>query len=425
VIETGRVRLRGVSRSFRIIRERNLTLKETLLRRRRTKLGEELWALRDVDLDVAPGEALGIIGQNGAGKSTMLKLVAGIIPPHGGTIEAGGAVASMLELGAGFHPDFTGRENVYMNGAIHGLSEREVDQRLEEIVTFSELADFIDMPVKTYSSGMYMRLAFAIASHVSPDILLLDEVLAVGDAAFQRKCYGRIFEYRRGGGTLLFVSHDPGAIEMVCDRVVLLRDGKVIADGPPADVLAVYHRGLAEAAGAPGTAAAEARSAGEQEDDPRAWGTRDVVIRSARLVGPDGPTQRFLSGDPFRVELEVEAPRPIATPNFGVSVHTVEGALCYGTNTRLDALEIPEISGVTRVSFDVPALALHEGEFLVTLAAVSHDQSTVYHWLDRWLEFTVFQRGTGLGIVDMTGTWHLEPQGAQRQGAGDSALRST
>jgi ABC-type polysaccharide/polyol phosphate transport system ATPase subunit len=425
VIETGRIRLRGVSRSFRIIRERNLTLKETLLRRGRTKLGEELWALRDVDLDVEPGEALGVIGQNGSGKSTMLKLVAGIIPPHGGTIETGGTLASMLELGAGFHPDFTGRENVYMNGAIHGLSEREIDRRFEEIVAFSELADFIDMPVKTYSSGMYMRLAFAIASHVSPDILLLDEVLAVGDAAFQRKCYGRIFEYRRGGGTLMFVSHDPGAIEMVCDRVLLLREGRVIADGPPAEVLAVYHRGLADAVGAPGAAIEGERAEGEEEDDPRAWGTRDVVIRSARLVGPDGPTRRFLSGDPFRVELEVEAKKPVATPNFGISVHTVEGALCYGTNTRLEALEIPTISGVTRVSFDVPALALHEGEFLVTVAAVSNDESTVYHWLDRWLEFTVFQRGTGLGFVDMSGTWRLEAQDAVRQDAGGSAVRST
>ncbi len=363
-LEPGRIRLRGVSRSFRIVHERNLTLKETLLRRGRTKLGdEELWALRDVDLDVAPGEAVGVIGQNGSGKSTMLKLVAGIIPPAAGTIATGGTVASMLELGAGFHPDFTGRENVYMNGSIYGLSTREVDQRFDEIVSFSELQSFIDMPVKTYSSGMYMRLAFAIASHVSPDILLLDEVLAVGDAAFQRKCFGRIFEFRRGGGTLLFVSHDPGAVEMVCDRVVLLRDGVVIADGPPTEVLAVYHRGLAAATGAPGAQAGE-RADGETEDDPRTWGTRDAVIRSVRLVGPDGPTTRFLSGDPFRVELEVEAPRPVATPNFGVSIHSVEGALCYGTNTRLDAFDIPEISGVTRVTFDVPALALHEGEFI-------------------------------------------------------------
>ena len=281
------------------------------------------------------------------------------------------------------------------------------------------------MPVKTYSSGMYMRLAFAIASHVSPDMLLLDEVLAVGDAAFQRKCFGRIFDFRRGGGTLLFVSHDPGAVEMVCDRVVLLRDGGVVADGPPTEVMAVYHRGLAAASGAPAAVESE-RAEGEIDDDPRTWGTREVVIRACALVGPDGPTARFMSGDPFRVELEVGAPRPVATPNFGIAVHSVEGALCYGTNTRLDALDIPEIAGVARVAFEVPALALHEGEFTVTLGVVSHDYDTVYHWLDRWLEFTVFQRSPGQGIVEMAGTWRLEAgAGAGRQEEAGSALRST
>lgn len=197
-VRPGEVRLRGVSRKFRILSEQNATLKEVLLRRRRT-VGRDLWALRDVDLDVEPGEAIGIVGENGAGKSTLLKLVAGILYPQAGTIEVGGSVASMLELGAGFHPDFTGRENVYMNGSIHGLSEREIDQRFDDIVAFSELGEFVDMPVKTYSSGMHMRLAFAVSSHLSPDILLLDEVLAVGDEAFQRKCMGRIFEFRRRG----------------------------------------------------------------------------------------------------------------------------------------------------------------------------------------------------------------------------------
>jgi ABC-2 type transport system ATP-binding protein len=262
-LEPGRIRLRGVSRSFRILHDRNLTLKETVLRRRRTE-ATELWAVNDVDLDVAPGEAVGIIGQNGSGKSTLLKLLAGIMPPHRGTVEIGGTVASMLELGAGFHPDFTGRENVYMNAAIHGLSERAVDERLDDIVAFSELPDFIDMPVRTYSSGMSMRLAFAIASHVNPDVLLLDEVLAVGDEAFQRKCFGRIADFRRRGGTLVFVSHDPAAVERVCDRAVLMVGGDVMRDGPPGDVLADYHARLAGVGPPPpttrGSSGATARS---------------------------------------------------------------------------------------------------------------------------------------------------------------------
>ncbi len=182
-----------------MIHDKSTTLKELFVRRKRATYSE-LWAVRGVSFDVAPGEALGIVGRNGSGKSTLLKMLAGIIPPHEGTVETGGTVASMLELGAGFHPDFTGRENVYMNGAIHGIDEKGITQRLDDIISFAEIEEFIDMPVRTYSSGMQMRLAFAVASHVNPDILLLDEVLAVGDEAFQGKCLERMYAYRRGGG---------------------------------------------------------------------------------------------------------------------------------------------------------------------------------------------------------------------------------
>ena len=406
-LEPGRIRLRGASRHFRILHDRNLTLKETVLRRRRTTATEK-WALREVDLDIAPGEAVGIIGQNGSGKSTLLKMLAGIIPPQAGTVEIGGTVASMLELGAGFHPDFTGRENVYMNAAIHGLSEREVDARFDEIVAFSEVEEFIDMPVRTYSSGMSMRLAFSISSHVHPDVLLLDEVLAVGDEAFQRKCFGRIFEFRRSGGTLVFVSHDPAAVERVCDRAILLEDGRIVDDGSTADVLATYHRRLA----GDGSGAEEPED-DEAGDDPRVWGNRDVVITAARLIGADGPTDRFVSGEPFAIEMEVEARVPVTTPIFGISVSSVDGPLFYGTNTRLDALEVPGIESGAVVRFTVPSLPLHDGRFTVQLAVVSFDESVVYHWLDRWLEFSVFPAVTGIGPVDMSGGWTVSARGAR------------
>ncbi len=402
-VEPGAIRLRGVSRSFRIVHERNLTLKETALRRQRTRTTDR-WAVRDVDLDVAPGESVAIIGQNGSGKSTLLKLLAGIMPPQEGTIEIGGSIASMLELGAGFHPDFTGRENVFMNGAIHGLSEREVLDRFDAIVAFSELEEFIDMPVRTYSSGMGMRLAFAISSHVQPDVLLLDEVLAVGDEAFQRKCMGRIAEFRRGGGTLVFVSHDPSAVERVCDRAVLLDGGVVTADGPPETVLAAYHRMLVEA----GEGAPEATGGEGDADDPRVWGNRAVRIHETRLLGPDGPTDRFVGGEPFTIEMEVEAPAPVPTPIFGIAVSNVDGPLVFGTNTRLDAIDLPVLEGRRTVRFTVPALPLHDGRFTVTLAVHSYDEDIVYHWLDRWLEFSVFPVGTGVGPVDLSGSWSLE-----------------
>jgi ABC-type polysaccharide/polyol phosphate transport system ATPase subunit len=240
-VEPGQIQLRGVSRRFKVVHERNLTLKETLLRRRRAHF-TELWALRDVDLDISPGESVAIVGRNGSGKSTLLKMIAGIFPPQHGTLEVSGEVASMLELGAGFHPDFTGRENVFMNGAIHGMSEKTVRDRFASIVEFSEIAEFIDLPVRTYSSGMMMRLAFAVAAHVDPDILLLDEVLAVGDEAFQAKCRERIFAFKDSGGTILFVSHDADTVMNVCERAILIDGGHILHDGPSADVIDSYHR---------------------------------------------------------------------------------------------------------------------------------------------------------------------------------------
>lgn len=400
-LEPGRIVMRGVSRSFRVFHERNTTLKETLLRRRRATY-EERWVVRDVDLDIPPGASVGIVGQNGSGKSTLLKMLAGILPPHGGTVEIGGTVASLLELGSGFHPDFTGRENVYMNGTIQGLSERQIDARLDTILAFAELGDVIDMPVRTYSSGMQMRLAFSIAAHVDPDVLLLDEVLAVGDEAFQRKCFGRIAEFRRRGGTLVFVSHDASAVERVCDRAVLIGDGRVMADGAPGPVLQSYHRLLA------GSGVAGASTAGAREGDEREWGTGEVRIAACRLVGPDGPSDRFMAGSPLRVEMDVETEHPVETPTFGIAVHSAEDVLLYGTNTGLDAFPVERLDGHATVAFAIPALPLHEGRFTVTIAVHSHDERTIYHWRDRWLEFSVFQQGPGIGPVDMTGEWRLE-----------------
>ena len=369
------------------------------MRRRRSRY-TELWALRDVDLDVAPGESVGIVGENGSGKSTLLKLLAGIIPPHGGSVEVGGRIASMLELGAGFHPDFTGRENVFMNAAIQGLSRRETERRLEAIVAFSELEAFIDNPVRTYSSGMYTRLGFAVASHVDSDVLLLDEVLAVGDEAFQRKCLGRVFEHRRGGGTVIFVSHDAEAVERVCDRAMLLEHGERVAEGPPGEVLATYRQGLVQA------------HAGEDADTARAgpgdeWGTRRVRITAVRLVGPEGPSDRFTSGEPMQVEIDFTAAAPVAAPVFGIEMRTVGGVLCYGTNTRRDTFPIDSLEGAGTAVFALDALPLHEGPFLLTVAVHSADESEVFHWIDRRYEIAVFARTTGVGIVRMDGRWSV------------------
>src|SRR4026207_244900 len=206
---------------FKIRLSQNRSLKEMILRRQLPRT-RELWALEDVNLDVHPGEAFGIVGANGSGKSTLLKLLAGIFSPSTGELQVGGRVGSLIEIGAGFHPEFTGVENVYLNAAIYGLKRSYVDEHLDQIIDFAELEQFRDVPVRTYSSGMYMRLGFSVAMHVQPDILLLDEVLAVGDEAFQQKCFGRIGDFKRAGGTIVFVSHDPGAVERICDRAIML-----------------------------------------------------------------------------------------------------------------------------------------------------------------------------------------------------------
>ena len=246
----GAIAVDDVSRRFVVRARETHTLKELLVARGRTG-AQEVWALRDVTLGVAPGEAVGLVGRNGSGKSTLLRLIAGIIKPTSGTVATAGRVGSLLELGAGFHPDFTGRENVELNGALQGLSRVRIRERFDEIVAFAELEHAIDRPVKTYSSGMTMRLGFAIAAFLEADLLLLDEVFAVGDESFQRKCFGVIASFKERGGTILFVSHDASAVERLCDRAVLLQRGALAFDGPVHEAITRYRRALAEEDEAP------------------------------------------------------------------------------------------------------------------------------------------------------------------------------
>ncbi len=283
-----------MGRRFRVNKHRNLTLKEAILRpeMRRT---EEFWALRGVSFDAEPGESIGFVGRNGSGKTTLLRLIAGIFAPTTGQLEVGGTVGSLLELGAGFHPDFTGRENIFLSGSIYGLKRRYVRDRLEEIISFAELESFIDLPVRTYSSGMHMRLGFAIAVHVDADILLLDEVFAVGDEAFQRKCIGKILDFKERGGTVCFVSHSAPAVERLCERAILLAKGEVEYDGPASEAIARYHQSLA------------------LEENPeevgaglREWGSGEVRVGTVQLLGADGePRVHFVSGEPVTIVLQL------------------------------------------------------------------------------------------------------------------------
>src|SRR5262249_12574704 len=278
------------SRTFRIQARETRTLKDLFVDRGRTG-STEVQALQDVSVAVAKGEAVGLVGRNGSGKTTLLPLIAGIIKPTAGSIQAGGRVGSLLELGAGFHTDFTGRENVFLNGAIQGLRRSDIRQRFDEIVAFAELENAIDRPVRTYSSGMTMRLGFAIAAFLDADILLLDEVFAVGDEAFQRKCFGRIFAFKQAGGTIVFVSHDAVSVERLCERWVLLDSGRVAFDGPTRDAVARYRRALSDQA-----------NPAERRVGLREWGSGEATIASAELVGDEGSERlQFLSGEPFEL----------------------------------------------------------------------------------------------------------------------------
>lgn len=389
-MDPGRVAVEAVSRRFVVHARETHTLKELLVARGRTG-AQEVWALRDVSLAIEPGEAVGLVGRNGSGKSTLLRLIAGIIRPTTGTAAAGGRVGSLLELGAGFHPDFTGRENVELNGALQGLSRAAIFERFDEIVAFAELEHAIDRPVRTYSSGMTMRLGFAIAAFLEADVLLLDEVFAVGDESFQRKCFGVISTFKQRGGTILFVSHDASAVERLCDRAVLLRGGEVGYDGPVHEALARYRKALAE----------------DVEGPPASGGLRsaDGEIVDARLVDADGaPRQRFLAGEPIALELEVVAQRPLEAPSLHLELRDAAGLLVVDEWGALDPLGWTGGPGRLAVRLDLPRPPLQFGRFRLAITLLAGDGKAV-HRVDDGLPLLVYPDGDGRGLVRVEGTW--------------------
>lgn len=399
-MQPGEISVDGVSRRFRVHAREARTLKDLFVQRGRTE-ATDVWALRDVSLRVQPGDAVGLIGRNGSGKTTLLRLIAGIIKPTSGSVSAGGRIGSLLELGAGFHQDFTGRENVFLNGAIQGLRRDDIRRRFDEIVAFAELEHAIDRPVRTYSSGMTMRLGFAIAAFLDADILLLDEVFAVGDEAFQRKCFGRIFRFKQDGGTIVFVSHDASAVERLCERSVLLDHGRVAFDGPTREAVSRYRRVLADEVDP-----AE-RGAGLRE-----WGSGEAAIRSAALVGREGSERlQFLSGEPFALEVAVDAAAGIA-PRLQLELHDDAGTLVGGESVDLAELGWSPANGAGVVRYELDPLPLADGRFHLRLGLTDSAGERLYHWLDDALTFVVYPGGDERGVVRLEGTWKLEEKKA-------------
>jgi ABC-type polysaccharide/polyol phosphate transport system ATPase subunit len=393
-VTPGAIEIENVARRFRVYPKQGRTLKDFVVSRGRMG-GRDIWALKDVSATIEPGEAVGLIGRNGSGKTTLLRLVAGIIRPTRGRVAAAGRIGSLLELGAGFHPEFTGRENVYLNGSIHGLRRKTIDEHMDEIVAFAELEEFIDLPVRTYSSGMYMRLGFAVAAHLEADILLLDEVFAVGDQEFQRKCFARVSEFKQRGGTIVFVSHDAAAVERLCERAVLLRDGDADFDGPTHDALARYHALLAAERDP------DERSAGLSE-----WGSGEARIIEARLEGPAGePRAQFLSGEPLRAVLRVAASRSLPPPRLSYELRDDAGQLMSAGSQDTAELGWEEAPGETVYRLDVERLPLAEGRFHLRFGLVDAAGEHLYHWLDDAVAFVVYPGEDVRGLVRVEGRW--------------------
>ncbi|MEP7105633.1 MAG: ABC transporter ATP-binding protein [Chloroflexota bacterium] len=350
------VELAGVWKKYRVYRERFRSLKEVVIHRRFGEW-EDHWALRDVNIEVAGGETFGLIGANGAGKSTALKVVAGILTADRGRVAVRGRVSGLIELGAGFQPEYTGRENVFLNASLLGLKTAEVKRKFEEIVGFAELDQHIDEPLRTYSSGMQMRLGFSIAIKVDPEVLLVDEVLAVGDEAFQSKCYEWLDGFRTAGGTLVMVSHNLGAVRQMCDRVAWIGGGEVRAEGDPGSVVGAYMDAVRER-----RAEAMDHRAGGQ-DAPA------LELTSVRLLDTNGcEVAEVDAGSPLTLEISYRSNRRLETPVFGVALYRNDGTYVYGTNSAVDGFGVPAIDADGTIAITYDALPLLAGTYLITVA---------------------------------------------------------
>ena len=395
---------------------------------------ETFSAIQDVSFTVPRGRTLGVIGRNGSGKSTMLKLVAGITKPTSGTVRVDGRISALIELGAGFHPEISGRENVFINGIMLGLSKREIARRFDEIVEFAELRDFIDAPVKTYSSGMYMRLGFAVAIHVDPEVLLVDEVLAVGDEGFTHKCLDKFGEFKRRGKTILLVTHSLGLVERFCDEALWLDAGRMCGMGDPKRIVGAYITDVElseEQQLAAGDAKAQESSAVVSPDEPASavlpdhpvetaeapadmfrategrWGSREIEITDVTFSSGDGePGHVFRSGDVLDIRIRLRAPLPIDDFVVGVGLFNAEGVCCYGTNTSIERYVSERIAGDAEVVFTIDSLDLVEGTYKLD-AAVHKLDGYPYDYHRLLYTFRVKSRTKDVGIYRPRHAWRF------------------
>jgi len=366
---------------------------------------DTFWALQDVDLQVHRGEAVGIIGPNGAGKSTLLKILSRVLRADRGRVAVQGRLSGLIEVGAGFHGDLSGRENIYVNGAILGMSKREIRQKFDRIVEFAGIGDFLDMPVKRYSSGMYVRLGFSIAAHMEPDVLLVDEVLSVGDVSFKARCMEAMRTFLRSGTSILFVSHNLSAIKRFCDRVVLLDHGRVRCEGSPDEAIAEYSRLVTDLEDANPHGLENSHIGGRTEQSGPA------AITAVRILdGAGRPARSFVSGSPLRVELDYAIDLScggIDDPNFVISVHMFGAGLYYQFESRRDGLRLGHCVGRGTVAVELPVLSLGEGVYQIGVALVDEYGLPQHDWHDRAYRINVVSDARTDGPVHQPRTWQV------------------
>ena len=408
----------GVSKKFRLQTDRAHSIKELVTRRDRNAGVDQFWALKDVSIEIPEGSMYALIGHNGSGKSTLLRCIAGIYRPTEGSVKVQGRISTLLELGAGFHPDLTGRENVYMNATILGMSHKQIDAVFDEIVEFAGIGDFIDSPVKIYSSGMYVRLGFSVAIHVDPEILIIDEVIAVGDEEFQRKCFDHLAELRRRGVTIVVVTHGLGTVETMCDGAAWLDHGVLQMTGSAGDVASEYLRRVNEREREDRAVAAAAEATGAGADAEGAsdttfgetWFGEDIEIRDVWFA--DGSGEKVATGttgEALSVNITYQAHRRVEDPVFGWSIHSDSDVLIAGNHSKAAGLRSGALEGEGVVSFEMDPLRLNPGSYSLTVGIMD---SFLQHTYDRrYQEFPLtVRRGAdqvGAGFVELSGQWSL------------------
>ena len=442
------IEVRDVTKKFKVYFDKGAQLKERLLFRNRNRY-EERWVLNGVSFNVKKGEAIGLIGHNGCGKSTTLKLLTRIMYPDSGTIEMQGRVSSLIELGAGFHPDMSGRENIYTNAAIFGLTKKEIDERLDDIIEFSEMAPFLDNPVRTYSSGMYMRLAFSVAINVNADILLIDEILAVGDVNFQAKCFNKLREIKAQGTTIVIVSHSMGQIEQICDRTIWIHDGKIKMEGKPRDVDPAYldfmgqqRQDIAEQARQNQERKSQAQKEKDQaqkekeqkqkeqkadtakskESDTenavnnavkvpkvkKRWGNGKARITSVKMCDAAGQKKTvFSTGEQVSICLEYELIEKVQDAVFGIGIFRGDGLQCYGTNTRIEQFDKFDLTKDGNVKINIDHMNLLPGQYTLDIAIESDDATPVDYYKESY-KFEIFSSIGDVGVARLSHTWEVE-----------------